>query len=190
MNAISSRLDTKKRARQKKKEKKTVIWLILLAVTLTLILVISGLLSSNQPARLVSGDILPGAGEAAQGHLPDMTDEEIKQQMQKAADETMFSFKINAQPVFEDGSSAGTLRIENPNHNVYPFVVEIYLDETGEKIYDSGAVLPDRHIDTAKLDTELAAGTHGATAYINAYNPDTEEFEGKSAVSLSLIVNN
>lgn len=195
MNAISNKLDMKRSERQRGEEKQKrrkglVILLIALAAAAAITAALILISQSGRPQRIVSGDMLPLAGAAAEGHLPGLTDEEIQAQMQKAADEAMFSFKINAQPVFEDGSSKGTLRIENPNHNVYPFAVEIYLDETGEKIYESGAVLPNHHIDTAKLQVLLPQGTHAATAYINAYDPETNEYQGKSAVNLSLIIKN
>ena len=130
----------------------------------------------------------PARGNAVLGHLPNMAEDKIREQMQKEADETLFSFKINSRPVFKDGGSEGTLRIENPQHNTYPFVVEIFLNQTGEKVYDSGGILPNHHIATAKLMTALPKGTHMATAYINVYDPKTEVFCGRAAAELTLII--
>ncbi|MDL2237500.1 hypothetical protein LJC56_06690 [Christensenellaceae bacterium OttesenSCG-928-K19] len=176
---------------EKRKQKRwTLIAILLLLVAALGFIIYMANYPTTQAAHMVAGDIFPGAGTAEEGNLPGMTEDEIKAQMQREVDETMFSFKVNAQPVFEDGSGEGTLRIENPSHNVYPFVVEIFLDETGEKVYDSGGVLPNHHIETAKLTTALAGGTYKATAYINAYDPDTNEFQGKSAVSMELVIQN
>ena len=119
-----------------------------------------------------------------------MSEEEIKEQMQRAADESRFSFKINAKPMFEYGDGEGTLRIENPNHNVYPFVVDIYLDGVKEHIFSSGGLLPNQHIDRAKLSKALPKGDHGATARISVYDPKTNELLGKSEVKLHIIVKN
>ncbi|MDR1299853.1 MAG: hypothetical protein LBJ84_06355 [Oscillospiraceae bacterium] len=140
------------------------------------------------PAAIVAGDLFPGQGGAEYGHLPDMTPEQIMEQMQKAADAAYFSFKINARPIFEDGMSKGNLGIENPSYNIYPMVVQIFLDGTNELIYDSGGILPDQHIDNAELATALAAGTYNATAYLNAYDPGTQEFQGKQAATLVITV--
>ena len=134
------------------------------------------------------GNFLPPQGDAVQGHLPNMTEEEIMEQMQKEADSSAFSFKLNAWPVFRNGGKAGTLLIENPKHNTYPFVVEIFLKETGEKIYDSGAIHPDHHIERASLTRRLLPGTHAATAHVSAYDPDSEEFRGKAVVEMSLTI--
>jgi len=145
--------------------------------------------NTTQTTSIVSGDIFPGNGNAIQGHLPKMTKEEIKEQMQREADRSKFSFKINSRPSFENGEAAGTLQIENPNHNIYPFVVKIFLDETGEEIYDSGGILPNHHINTAKLTKILPKGNYNATAYIQVYDPDTNEYAGQSAVALVLTIN-
>ena len=174
---------------EKKKRKR---WLI---VPLISVLAVTGVAacifwpSSNVPQQFIPELIMPEAGgDVSEGHLPGMTDAEVREQMQKEADKSLFSFKVNSRPIFEDGGGAGTLRIENPNHNMYPFTVEIFLDETGEKIYESGGIFPNRHINTAKLGRALPQGEHEATAYINAYDPDTKEFRGKSAVELTLVV--
>ena len=168
----------------------------LIAVAIILAAIAAGMaLYSLWPAdfpqsdRIVAGDIFPGSGDAVRGHLPTMTEEEIIKQMQREADRSVFSFKINSWPVFNDGASEGNLLIENPNHNIYPFVVEIFLNETQDKIYSSGGILPNHHISEAKLMKVLPQGVHEATAYIYVYDPKTDECSGKSAVGLMLTVN-
>jgi len=139
---------------------------------------------------LASGitSLFPDNGGAVEGHLPNMTEQNIREQMQKEADISKLSFKINSRPVFENGSAMGNLRIENPNHNIYPFVVEIFLNETGENIYNSGGIPPNHHISTGRLLKNLPKGEHNATAYIYAYDPESLEYSGKSAVALTLVV--
>ena len=168
----------------------------LLAMLLMIVLVIGTtvclllFISSPKTNNIISGELFPGNGEAVEGHLPKMTDAEIREQMQREADRSVFSFKINSRPIFVYGGSEGTLNIENPNHNLYPFVVEIFLDETGEKLYDSGGIPPNHHISRARLARILPKGEHAATAYINAYDPDTNKYSGKSAVGLVIIISN
>ena len=135
-------------------------------------------------------DVFPGSGDAVVGHLPNMPVEEIMAQMQREADKQVLSFKINGRPVFERGESAGTLRIENPQHNAYPFVVEIVLEETGEAIYNSGGVLPNHYISEGKLEVILPKGEHDATAFIHAYDPETSQYSGKAVVALTLVIEN
>jgi hypothetical protein len=145
---------------------------------------------SPPPAPIVAGNLFPGEGGADDGHLSNMTPEQILEQMQIAADAAYFSFKINARPVFENGKAKGNLGIENPSYNIYPMVVQIFLDDTDELIYDSGGILPDQHIDNAALTKALKAGSYNATAYLNAYDPDTKEFQGKQAAALIITVQN
>jgi hypothetical protein len=142
------------------------------------------------PVPIVAGDIFPGTGDADKGHLSNMTPEEIKAQMQKAADSSYFSFKISARPTFKNGRSKGYVGIENPKYNIYPMVVQITLDATGEIIYDSGGILPDHHIDRAKLLKVLKAGRHKATAYLYAYDAKTKALAGKQAAALIISVEN
>ena len=145
-------------------------------------------IDSSRDSNTVTVDRFPGSGGAVPGQLPGMTEQDIMDQMQREADESTFAFKINTRPVFNNGNSAGALRIENPNHNAYPFVVKLFLNETAEEIYNSGGILPNHHIDTAKLTTPLERGEHAATAYIYAYDPDTGEYCGKAAVDLTVVI--
>ena len=145
-------------------------------------------IDSLQGSDFRSGGLFPGSGSAAEGHLPDMTATEIMEQLQRKADESIFAFKINSRPVFSSGDSEGNLRIENPKHNTYPFVVKIFLNETSEEIYNSGGILPNHHIDTARLTKPLPKGTHAATAYVYAYDPGTNKYVGKAAVELTLLI--
>jgi hypothetical protein len=180
---------------EKKRRKRLIliIALVVAAALVTLLLHELGVFKfpwDKDPAPIVAGDLFPGEGGADGGHLPNMTPEEILAQMQKVADASYFSFKINARPEFENGRAAGTLGIENPNNNVYPMVVQIFLDSTNELIYDSGGILPDHHIATAKLNKVLKAGAYKATAYMNAYDPDSKEWLGKQAAALEIVVKN
>jgi len=163
-----------------------IIWVVT-SLAIIALMVFPALLP-NEKNRL-SKEIFPEIGAAKIGHLPNMTEEAIKEQMQKDADKSNFAFKINARPVFANGESKGNLRIENPGHNLYPFVVKIFLNETSEEIYNSGGMLPNHHIDEDRLVRILPKGEYAATAYIYAFDPVTNEYGGKSAVGLTLIIN-
>ena len=176
---------------EERREKKGCIALLLLVMIAWVVVFIAWKAIICPPQyNLIAGELFPDVGNAIEGHLPKMTEAEIRAQMQKEADRSLFSFKINSRPIFKNGTDAGTLNIENPNHNLYPFVIEIFLSESGEKIYDSGGVLPNHHISRARLAKVLPKGEHPATAYINVYDPQTNKHSGKSAVALTIIVNN
>ena len=176
---------------EKKKKRKMIMIIIFLLVFVITAGITSYIFLKDMPYKAnnkLSGNLFPEGGGAQWGHLPKMTEDEIREQMQREADKSVFSFKINSRPLFQDGDSEGTLNIENPNHNLYPFVVEIFLNETGEEIYNSGGILPNHHISRAKLTKTLEKGEHPATAYINVYDPVTKHYTGKSAVWLTIVV--
>ena len=52
----------------------------------------------------------------------------------------MINISMNTSPVFEDGTSEGNLMIVNDTSNLYPQIVEISLNDTGETIYKSGGI--------------------------------------------------
>ncbi|GHU41148.1 hypothetical protein FACS1894111_02970 [Clostridia bacterium] len=137
---------------------------------------------------VIAGDLFPGEGEAAEGALEGMTEDDILAQMQKVADAAYFSFKINAVPEFENGKAEGNLEIENPSYNIYPMVVQITLEDTGELIYDSGGIMPNRHIQSDKLKKVLPAGEYRAIAHFYAYDPDTKQNMGEQRAVLNITI--
>ena len=94
-------------------------------------------------------------GILQEGIIPGYTEEQIKEILQRKADESTFSFEINSRPIFKDGKSEGNLRIANPPYNKYLIKVE-----------------------------RLKAGEYNATATINAYDIESGEYKGTSAAKL------
>lgn len=196
---MNKKVEDRYQYKQGKDKKMARKWIIRIFISVILLLLLLMLLHQfgylrypweNDSTPIVAGDLFPDGGDAKDGNLSGMTEEEILAQMQKIADASQFSFKINAKPIFENGSSAGNLRIENPNYNVYPMVVQITLDDTGKIIYDSGGILPNQHIDNAKLSSVLSKGTYKATAHLYAYDPDTKVCQGESAAKLTITIKN
>jgi len=141
---------------------------------------------------VIIGDLFPGTGDAQNGMLPNMTKEEVREQLQIAADANYFSFKVNTMLILEDGKSPAPVGIENPSYNVYPMVIQIHLGEDGEGdlIYDSGGILPNHYIDYAQLTKELPEGTYKALAQLHAYDPATHINVFKSTAALTIIIQN
>ena len=160
------------------KKLKILIILLVLIMPLGMILIING----NKNKVNVSGGILQ------EGVIPGYTEEEIKEILQRKADESSFSFEINSRPIFKDGKSEGNLRIANPPYNKYAIEVEIKLDSNGKSIFKYGQIKPNHYIEYAKLTKKLKAGEYDATAIINAYDIETREFKGTSAAILIIKV--
>ena len=140
--------------------------------------------NKNQSNVNVSGGILH------EGIIPGYTEEQIKEILQRKADESSFSFELNSRPIFKDGKSEGNLRIANPPYNKYSIEVEIKLDSNGKTIFKSGEIPPKHYIEKAKLTKKLKAGEYEATAIINAYNSESREFKGTSIAKVVIKVEN
>ena len=167
----------------KKRSKKFLIPVILIAI-----LILIGFTFKRCSSEKAITANMPAIGDASEGHLPGMSTEEIMSQMQKSADASYFSFKINAEPVFSSPESEGNLEIENPSYNTYPMVVKIYRDDTLEMIYNSGLIPPNYHIQNARLDVVLPSGTYKCTAELLAYNSETAEYLGKSQAGITITI--
>lgn len=155
--------------------------LIIILVIITIISVVI-FINNNKNKVNVSGGILQ------EGIIPGYTEEQIKEILQRKADESTFSFEINSRPIFKDGKSEGNLRIANPPYNKYAINVEITLDSSGKSVFKSGNIDPNHYIEYAKLTKKLKAGEYDATAVISAYNTKTGEYKGTSSAKLIIKV--
>lgn len=93
--------------------------------------------------------------------------EEIKDELNKKVEQGMMNISMNTNPVFANGKAKGNLLIVNETINKYPQVVQIYRDDTGELIYESGAIPVGARIDESKLSVNLDAGVYNCTAHFN-----------------------
>lgn len=89
--------------------------------------------------------------------------------------------KMNGKPTFADGESNGNLNIENPAENALFMNVDIMLNDTGEVIYESGAIPPNHHVANGKLAKILKKGEYEATAHVTLFDPDNPDSNYNSA---------
>ena len=160
------------------KKYKILILLLILIIPLSIIFITN---SKNNKVN-ISGGILQ------EGVIPGYTEEQIKEILQRKADESTFSFEINSRPIFKNGESEGNIRIANPPYNKYLITVEIKLDDNNKIVFKSGGILPNHYIEYAKLNRKLKAGEYNATATINAYDTESGEYKGTSAAKLIIKV--
>ena len=158
---------------------------IILAILLVILLIVLGwifIVNKRQSQANIKGGILQ------EGIIPGYTEEQIKEMLQRKADESTFSFEINTRPIFKNGESEGNIRIANPPYNKYLITVEIKLDDNNKIVFKSGEILPNHYIEYAKLNRKLKAGEYNATATINAYDTESGEYKGTSAAKLIIKV--
>ena len=130
---------------------------IILAILLVILLIVLGwifIVNKRQSQANIKGGILQ------EGIISGYTEEQIKEILQRKADESTFSFELNSRPIFKDGASEGNLRIANPPYNKYSIEVEIKLDSNGNTIFKSGEIAPNHYIEYAKITKRLKAGEY------------------------------
>ncbi len=109
--------------------------------------------SKNDPK---SGIVYDSA--AIEGGWDNLSPEEIAEKLNAKVAEGMINISMNTAPYFEDGAADGNLMIVNESINNYPQKVQIVRNDTGEQIYESGAITVGSKIERAKLDAALPAG--------------------------------
>lgn len=172
---------TKQLAAQKKKKQ-------IIAVIAALLLLIGGgvtykFFNSKEEVQLTAGNYLPEGKDAKE-----MSKEERQKAAQKVVDESQFTLSILPEASFPDGKSKGNIYIRNEVENAFPISVEVIDNESGEVIYESGAIEPGYEITEGTLSKDLAKGKYTCTAMVSIYDPKTKEYKGQTAAEMEVEV--
>ena len=127
---------------------------------------------------------------AVEGGWDNLSPEEIAEKLNEKVAEGMINISMNSAPYFEDSTAEGNLMIVNESINNYPQKVQIVRNDTGEQIYESGAIAVGSKIEHAKLDAALPAGTYECTAYFHNLNPETGEIIGTAGAIINITIKN
>ena len=127
---------------------------------------------------------------AVEGGWDNLSPEEIEARLNEKVAEGMINISANTAPIFEDGASEGNLMLVNESINNYPQKVQIVRNDTGEQIYESGAIAVGSKIERAKLDVVLPAGTYECTAYFHNLDPETGEIIGTAGAIINITIKN
>ena len=125
-----------------------------------------------------------------EGDIPGKSREERQRELDSIVEEGMLAMTINATP---SGKTTGLDRninwlIENPSNQGKLIRVEITRDDTGEMIYETGAIPPGNYVESAPLKEELPPGTYSCTAKFYAYKETDESFIGQAAAQIRLVL--
>ena len=130
-------------------------------------------------ANIVSGDI------------PGKTKEERQRELNSVVEEGMLNMSMNITPAGQVNGSTNERSInwliENPSNQGKLIRVEVWQDETGEKIYETGAIPPGNYVERAPLLTNLPAGKYNCTAKFFAYKED-ETYIGQASAQIQLVL--
>ena len=127
---------------------------------------------------------------AVEGGWDNLSPEEIAEKLNEKVAEGMINISMNTAPYFEDSTAEGNLMIVIESINNYPQKVQIVRNDTGEQIYESGAIAVGSKIEHAKLDAALPAGTYECTAYFHNLNPETGEIIGTAGAIINITIKN
>lgn len=130
----------------------------------------------HKPADAALADSKSGIiydSSAVEGGWDNLSPEEIEARLNEKVAEGMINISANTAPIFEDGASEGNLMLVNESINNYPQMVQIVRNDTGEQIYESGAIAVGSKIERARLDVVLPAGTYECTAYFHNLDPES-----------------
>ena len=139
MKAKEEYVDAPREARSKDITVYAIIFLVLL-VGAGIFLAVRLL---HKPADAALADSKSGIiydSSAVEGGWDNLSPEEIAEKLNEKVAEGMINISANTAPIFEDGSSEGNLMLVNESINNYPQKVQIVRNDTGEQIYESGAI--------------------------------------------------
>lgn len=123
---------------------------------------------------------------ASQGQFEGKSKEEIQAALNEEVAKGMMNISIAASITFPDGASEGEARIENIAANPMDQKVVITLKDSGETVYESGAIAPDQHIQAIKLSKDLEPGEYAAVATFTGYDRETHKQTGQAAAEIVL----
>ena len=189
MNAKEEYVDAPRETRSKDITVYAVIFLVLL-VGAGIFLAVKLL---HKPADAALADSKSGIiydSSAVEGGWDNLSPEEIAEKLNEKVAEGMINISANTAPIFEDGSSEGNLMLVNESINNYPQKVQIVRNDTGEQIYESGAIAVGSKIERAKLDVVLPAGTYECTAYFHNLDPETGDIIGTAGAIITITIKN
>ena len=143
---------------------------------------------AKEEARAKAGIVYDSS--AVEGGWDQMTPEEIEAALNNKVSEGMINISMNTAPYFENGTVEGNLMLVNESINNYPQKVQIVRNDTGEQIYESGAIAVGSKIERARLDVDLPAGTYECTAYFHNLDPETGDIIGTAGAIITITIKN
>ena len=159
------------------------VFAAVVAVVAVAAAVIVGIVATQQPSIEDWFD-----SSARQGQFEGKSKEEIQAALNEEVAKGMMNISIAAVVEFPDGSSEGEARIENIAANPMDQKVSIALKDTGEVVYESGALAPDQHIQNIKLTKNLEPGEYDAVATFTGYDRETHKQTGQAAAEITLVI--
>lgn len=187
MNAKEEYVDAPRETRSKDITVYAIIFLVLL-VGAGIFLAVRLLHKPADAALASSKSGIVYDSSAVEGGWDNLSPEEIEARLNEKVAEGMINISANTAPIFEDGASEGNLMLVNESINNYPQMVQIVRNDTGEQIYESGAIAVGSKIERAQLDVVLPAGTYECTAYFHNLDPESGAIIGTAGAIITITI--
>lgn len=162
------------------KNKIKMFTIILLSMTILAIGCLIVYKKSNKTEKIEGSSVSGYVVE--EGAEPGLSDEEIRELLQREIDESSISFSISSDPVFK-GKKAFIV-MANPRYNAYDIDYVITVDE--KEIIRTAKIAPNQYIEEVELKEALPKGTYTGEALVTGYNKETGEEVGKTIVELNI----
>ena len=171
------------------KNRKKHVWLVVVIVALVVVLAAAGGYWSWYSHQDRSAyEQYQFDTEAMAGRINRMTEAEIQEELNRVVEEGMFNISIASAIIIDPETNAGTANIENIAANRYYMQVDIFQDETGEKLYSSKLIKPGFAIPTIHLEKTLEPGAYPATAIFSAITQDEMKLYGTAGAQITIYV--
>ena len=166
------------------------ISLIALAILVVIAVIVTFAVKKDEPKEPAAQSGIVYDDSAVEGGWDNLSPEEIAEKLNEKVAEGMINISANTAPIFEDGASEGNLMLVNESINNYPQKVQIIRNDTGEQVYESGAIAVGSKIERAKLDVVLPAGTYECTAYFHNLDPESGAIIGTAGAIITITIKN
>lgn len=156
----------------------------LLLILIVIVIILAGgfwVLNSKKETKNVDGASVSGY-ILEDGAEPGLTDDEIRELLQREVDESSISFSISSDPIFK-GKKA-FLVMANPRYNAYDIDYVITVD--GKELIRTAKIAPNQYIEEVELKEALPKGSYIGEALITGYNKETGAEVGKTIVELNI----
>ncbi|MEG0576397.1 MAG: hypothetical protein RR500_00885 [Bacilli bacterium] len=111
---------------------------------------------------------------------------ELKDEVQKKADENMFRARINSDIVLKNENEEASLYLRNPEENKNDCIVEITSDKTKKTVYSSNELKPGDSVLKAKLKNLDSNGNDAYTAHFKILEDGKQISSIEYAISIKV----
>lgn len=166
------------------KKEKIILKVIIIVILFLSVVLVSGYYIYNKNSNSNNS----GSGSEISGYIledgaePGLSEEEIRELLQKKIDESTISFSISSDPVFK-GKKAFIV-MANPRYNAYDIDYVITVD--GKEIIRTAKIAPNQYIEEVELKEALPKGKYIGEALVTGYNRETGEEIGKTIVEVNI----